>query len=146
MRSFMYSLIFVVFTFFSCGKESMTEMADDTSMQERIQGAWMSTEPAEEYFSIQFSDDQHVKYTLFVGSKHEKTYDWTYQLQGDSMLIIDRYDTVFKEDAEFKHEIHFEKEGTLHIANLQKDLTSVVGNFPGDVSQGYHDVVFKKKK
>lgn len=135
---------------FSCDKDSAVDSEKETAMKARLQGEWTSIEPAEGFYRITF-DAKNVSY--YMGeepekdSKAEQVYSVPYELVGKdySTLRINLLDGVFKVKANFDHQFSFENDQQL-IKNLQKNLAAVTGNYPGDVSEGYHDIVFKRVK
>lgn len=143
-------LFIISLMMFSCDKDSAVDSEKESAMRARLQGEWISIEQAEGFYRITF-DAKNVSY--YMGeepdkdSKAEQVYSVPYELVGKdySTLRINLLDGVFKVKANFDHQFSFEND-QLRIKNLQKNLTQVVGEYAGDVSEGYHDIVFKRLK
>lgn len=126
------------------GREINPDFPKNEEVKARLLGAWISTTPAEGYFKIVFDEDE-IYYTAEIGTAAETTQRWEdYRIEGGRTLLVNRNvnettDTSFL----FRHTFIFQEDGSLRIVNIQKNDAPVAPG-AGDVSVGFHDVVFRR--
>lgn len=112
---------------------------------EFLEGEWISVDPYPDFHKLYIANGK-LRSVMYFPERDDVVYEWDYKVAPANFLVTHRYDNVYKEYADFKHKVSLEPNGRMRIAQFFKDLSAVIGNYPGDVNQGYYDIVFVKRK
>lgn len=126
------------------GRDKVGGFPDGNAVKDRLIGTWVSTEPSEGYFRVVFSEDE-AYYTKDVDTSAESTEKWEgYYIEGGRILVASRKDAATDNNpVEYRHTLLFQHDGTLRVANLQRDDTMTALQ-ASDATAAFHDVVFRR--